>query len=86
MKPTDFRPQESDADELAALLDQLMESGTQHIRLTAGDRTVIRTVSSTDCSGVTGPCSVPNLGEDPADEPLEPDDEKEDFHGIEAAD
>ena len=51
------------AEELAALLDSLMEGGTQHIDLTVGAETQIRTVNSTAfCQN--GACAVPTLGDD----------------------
>lgn len=53
-----------DADALAALLDQLVSSGTQHITLETGAETKIRTVHTADCGGKPGPCAIP-LG--PAD-------------------
>lgn len=64
MKPTD--PQH-DADVLAALLDELMENGTQHINLTVGEQMNIQTVNSTECSP-RGACAVPNFDADD-DEP-----------------
>lgn len=51
-----------DAAALADLIDQLIDSGTQHITLETGEKTTIRTVHSTECSGQLGPCAVPNLG------------------------
>ncbi|MBR5088779.1 MAG: hypothetical protein IK093_05075 [Ruminiclostridium sp.] len=57
-KPADIT--ESDADELAALIDRLMSSGTQHIDLNVGEMTRVRTLNSTEC-GRTGPCAVPNF-------------------------
>jgi len=53
-------------DELAVLIDSLMASGTQHINLTAGGKTEVQTVNSTEfCKG--GACSVPTLGKDEED-------------------
>ena len=49
-----------DADELVAILDALIENGTQHINLTVGDKTKVQTVNSTDC-GPKGACAVPNF-------------------------
>lgn len=55
---------ETDSDELAALIDTLIASGTQHIDLEIGVETRVRTVNSTDCSK-PGACCVPNpLAED----------------------
>ena len=56
LKPAD----DQQADELVQMLDRLMQSGTQHINLTVGDETRIRTVNSTDCSGRPGACAQPN--------------------------
>lgn len=53
---------DDDAEALADLIDHLIDCGTQHITLETGDKTMIRTVHSTDCSGKPGPCAVPNLG------------------------
>lgn len=47
------------ADEIAALLDALAASGSQHIRLDIGEETRIRTINSTDCSGTPGACAIP---------------------------
>lgn len=57
-----MRPNEpqTDADELVAMLDALIESGTQHINLTVGDKTHVQTVNSTEC-GPKGACAVPNF-------------------------
>ncbi len=57
MKPTDSLP---DADQLVAMLDALMENGSQHINLTVGNETKIQTVNSTECSP-QGACAIPNL-------------------------
>ena len=54
---------ETDADELVALLDRLCEAGSQHIDLEIGEETLVKTVNSTECSGRTGPCAVPNLSD-----------------------
>lgn len=61
---------ETSADELAALIDALVASGTQHIDLEIGTETRIRTVNSTDCSK-PGACAIPNLSADPEDEEYE---------------
>ncbi|MBQ5340086.1 MAG: hypothetical protein J6Z40_13100 [Oscillospiraceae bacterium] len=57
MRPNEPQP---DADALAAMLDELMAQGTQHINLTVGDQTRIQTVNSTECSP-KGACAVPNF-------------------------
>ena len=57
MRPNEPQP---DADELAAMLDELMAQGTQHINLNVGDQTRIQTVNSTECSP-KGACAVPNF-------------------------
>ena len=69
MRPNDPQP---DADELAAMLDELMAQGTQHVNLTVGAQTRIQTVNSTEC-GPKGACAVPNFelnDEDPDAETL----------------
>ncbi len=50
---------DSDADEVADLIDALMSSGSQHVSFEIGDDTKVRTVNSTDC-GKAGPCSLPS--------------------------
>ena len=57
MRPNEPQP---DADALAAMLDELMAQGTQHINLNVGDQTRIQTVNSTECSP-KGACAVPNF-------------------------
>ena len=57
MRPNEPQP---DSDALAAMLDELMAQGTQHINLTVGDQTRIQTVNSTECSP-KGACAVPNF-------------------------
>ena len=47
-----------DPDELAALIDSLMASGSQHVNLEIGTETRVQTVSSTECSK-PGACAVP---------------------------
>jgi hypothetical protein len=59
-KPAPAAVTEQDADELAALIDELMSSGTQHVNLDVGETSRVRTLNSTDC-GKTGACAVPNL-------------------------
>ena len=51
---------ETTVDELIAMIDRLIESGTQHINLEVGENTRIQTVNSTEC-GRDGACSVPNF-------------------------
>ena len=64
-----MRPNEpvQDPEELAAMLDALMASGTEHIRLAVGEETRVRTFRSTDCCK-NGACAIPTLGKDPDDE------------------
>ena len=50
-----------DPDELAAMIDELMSAGSQHVNLQIGDETRVQTVNSTDCSGKPGACAVPNF-------------------------
>lgn len=57
MRPIELQP---DADELAAMLDELMAQGTQHVNLTVGAQTRIQTVNSTEC-GPKGACAFPNF-------------------------
>ncbi len=45
-------------DDLAALIDSLIASGTQHINLEVGAETRVQTVSSTDCCK-PGACAQP---------------------------
>lgn len=56
---------EPDIEELIAMIDGLMASGTQHINLEVGVETRVQTINSTEC-GKAGACSVPNF--DPDDE------------------
>ena len=68
MRPNEPQP---DADELVAMLDALIENGTQHINLTVGDKTRVQTVNSTECSR-PGACAIPNMPyEDDAEESAE---------------
>ena len=55
-----MRPNEpvADAEALAALIDSLVASGTQHINLEIGEQTRVRTVNSAECSPA-GACAVP---------------------------
>lgn len=60
---------DAQAEELAALLDALVESGSGHINLAVGEQTKIQTINSTDCSGKLGACAVPTfLDEEDDDE------------------
>lgn len=59
---------DAQAEELAALLDALVESGSGHINLAVGEQTKIRTINSTDCSGKPGACAVPTFFEEEDDE------------------
>lgn len=70
MKPND---PEREIDELVAMLDGLIASGTQHINLEIGDETRVQTVNSRDC-GRLGACAQPNF--DP-DEEQEADEESD---------
>ncbi len=70
MRPMKINPQADEnqqADELAALLDALVASGSQHINLDIGDETKVRTINSTDCSGKLGACAIPNFDEEDPD-------------------
>jgi len=66
----------TDSDVLAAMIDELMSSGTQHLNLEMGDVTRIQTVNSTDCGGKPGACAVPNF--ECEDSPQESDGEWDD--------
>lgn len=61
MKPQNNFDLDAQAEELAALLDALVESGSEHINLEVGEQTRVRTVNSTDCSGKLGACAVPTF-------------------------
>ncbi|MEE5992029.1 MAG: hypothetical protein V3G42_02170 [Oscillospiraceae bacterium] len=54
-------PDNMDADDLVALLDSLVTSGSQHINLNIGDTTKVQTVNSTECNPQLGPCAMPNV-------------------------
>ena len=63
MNPNEALSQEDmSPEELTALIDSLMASGTQHLNLTAGDTMQVETLSSTDCCK-GGACAIPTLGE-----------------------
>ncbi|HBI85745.1 MAG TPA: hypothetical protein DDX71_05600 [Ruminococcus sp.] len=66
---TDPKRPEADADELVALLDSLVASGTQHINLEIGAETRVQTVNSSACDPRKGPCAAPNYEQEDA-EPL----------------
>ncbi len=68
MKPQNDPDLDAQAEELAALLDALVESGSGHINLAVGEQTKVQTINSTDCSGRLGACAVPTFfDEDDAD-------------------
>ncbi len=69
----------TDPDELVALLDQLIASGSQHINLQLGEETRVQTVNSTDCSGKPGACAVPNFNLIDAEIEKSDDDESDDY-------
>lgn len=50
-----------DASELADLIDRLMEEGSGHINIKAGNsgELSVNTLKSTDCSGTKGACCQP---------------------------
>lgn len=62
-KPDSDILSDMDADDLVALLDSLVSSGSQHIQLNISDETKIQTMNSTDCC--TGACAIPTLGDEP---------------------
>lgn len=48
--------------ELADLIDRLMENGSGHVNITAGDDRecfTVETVKSSDCNGAKGACCQP---------------------------
>ncbi len=55
---------EAQADELVVLLDSLVAGGSEHINLQVGEETRVRTVNSTDCSGMLGACAIPTFFDD----------------------
>ncbi len=67
MKPND-QELDAQAEELAAMLDALVESGSGHIHLQIGEETIVQTVNSTDCSGTPGACAVPTFSDDAEDD------------------
>lgn len=67
MRITDSAP-DKDVDALVELLDNLVSGGSQHIDLAVGEKTEIRTVNSTDCSGKPGACAVPTFFEEDAED------------------
>lgn len=72
-------PEDMDADELVALLDSLVSSGSQHINLDIGEVTKVQTVNSTECNPKLGPCALPNVELEDDSEGEEKTDEDEDF-------
>ncbi len=64
MKPQNDAALEAQAEELAALLDALVEGGSGHINLAVGERTTVQTINSTECSGKLGACAVPTFFDD----------------------
>ncbi len=83
MKPDAVPPQKpdmpDDPDALAALIDELMSAGTQHLNLEAGSEMRIRTVNSTDCGGRPGACAVPNFAYNDEEPESEDDSGEDDF-------
>lgn len=59
---------EQQAEELAALLDDLFSSGSQHVNLEIGEETRIQTINSTECNGKPGACMIPNTEFDDEEE------------------
>ena len=57
-----------DADDLAALIDELFANGSQHINLEIGKQTRVQTVSSTECNPKKGACAVPNFEQNDLEE------------------
>ena len=55
-----MRMHDPEPDELAALIDSLIENGTQHINLEIGAETRVQTVNSMECSR-PGSCAIPNM-------------------------
>jgi len=72
-------PEDRDVDELVALLDSLVSSGSQHINLDIGEVTKVQTVNSTECNPKLGPCALPNVELEDDSEGKEKTDEDEDF-------
>ena len=72
-------PDDMDADDLVALLDSLVTSGSQHINLNIGDTTKVQTVNSTECNPQLGPCALPNVEFEDDSLGKEKDDGDEDF-------
>lgn len=58
---------DSEADELAALIDKLMEGGSQHINLETGAESGVHTFNSTEC-GKAGACQIPTFDFSDAEE------------------
>ncbi len=79
MKPQNNPDLDAQAEELAALLDALVESGSEHINLEVGERTRVRTVNSTDCSGKLGACAVPTFQDEDEEDPVKNNEDEEDW-------
>lgn len=69
----------NDPDALAALIDELMQKGTQHLTLETGSEMRVRTVNSTDCGGKPGACAVPNFDYNDAEPESKDDSGADDF-------
>lgn len=78
MKPQNDPALDAQAEELAALLDALVEGGSGHINLEVGEQTKVRTINSTDCSGKLGACAVPTfMDEDEKDFDIQQEDNED---------
>ncbi len=78
MKPQNDAALEAQAEELAELLDALVEGGSGHINLEVGERTTVQTINSTECSGRLGACAVPTFFGDDEEDSDKQEDEDED--------
>lgn len=63
-----MKNEEQEAEELAAMLDELFASGSQHINLEIGEETKVQTINSTECNGKPGACAIPNADIDDEEE------------------
>ncbi len=79
MKPQNDAALEAQAEELAALLDALVEGGSGHINLAVGEQTTVQTINSTECSGRLGACAVPTFFDDDEEDSDKQEDEDEDW-------
>ncbi len=77
MKPQNNPDLDTQAEELAALLDALVEGGSGHINLQVGEQTKVQTINSTDCSGKNGACAVPTFFDEDEEDSDKTDDEEE---------